>query len=518
MISPSQQPLVTWKAFAAAFAVAAFFALTSRYPGFVHHDTSEIVMWSDLGFPLGLPKHPPFMPWLFHIVSFVVPLNWATLSLMSAANIVIGAWAVWCIARLYLSEERAAVALLLYALGPGGTFFALKLNHNAILVSLWPLTMLAFLLCLRARSNRESLIYGAVFGTLAAASMLAKYYSGVMLASCLIGALVSPYRTRFIRAPGGYVAVAVFLALIAPHVMWVLDHRGDTLAYAFHESTKESRSLFHFIGWAPFYLLPAMAAHLALTYWLPGPIALAAVNRKIRTWRELWALAILPFVLTALIIGIFRLRGATSWAIPDFAIAPVLLAIALPPINPIEIQTLTRWAKWALIVIAACGPIALAVGFAAGDANTTEPRAEIATAAGQIFKEAAGTGPRIVSGDPHMANSAAIAIASRPTVFTGFSFNFSPWIAPAMFEQDGLLALCGPNTAWCRPQAAAIAVGRAGFVCNLTRRRHLFALKGKPFTVEITVMLPRHGAITPEAGAAACAKGGPGSEFVRMLN
>ena len=45
--------VVSWRVFAWAFIAAAVFALTCRYPGYVHHDTSEIAMWSRLEWPLG---------------------------------------------------------------------------------------------------------------------------------------------------------------------------------------------------------------------------------------------------------------------------------------------------------------------------------------------------------------------------------------------------------------------------------------------------------------------------------
>jgi hypothetical protein len=79
-------------------------------------------MWSRLGWSVALPKHPPLLPWLFRAYGLAVPLDWATLALLTAANITVGAWAVWRIATLMLSQERAAVALMLYLLAPFGTF------------------------------------------------------------------------------------------------------------------------------------------------------------------------------------------------------------------------------------------------------------------------------------------------------------------------------------------------------------------------------------------------------------
>src|SRR5689334_9928281 len=114
------------------------YSLISRSPEYVHHDTTEIIMWSQVGWPLGFFKHPPFLPWLFRVAFSVLPIDEASVALMGALNITIGAWAVWRIARMALDERTSFVALCLYLLSPYATFLSLKINHNSILVSLWP--------------------------------------------------------------------------------------------------------------------------------------------------------------------------------------------------------------------------------------------------------------------------------------------------------------------------------------------------------------------------------------------
>ena len=502
-------------AFALAFAAAAVFSLTSRYPGYVHHDTAEIAMWSTLGWPSGLPKHPPLLPWLFRAYSYVVPLDWVSIGVLTAANIVLGAWGVWRIAVLTVGERRGAVALMLYGLAPAGTFFALKLNHNAILVSLWPLTILAFLTCLRARTARASVLSGLAFGALAAAAMLAKYYSGVLLACCFAASLASAARGRFYRMPGGYIAVAAFAVLIAPHAWWLWENRGATLDYAFHESEREAHPLRHFLLVAPAYLLPPLAAFGALRRWLGGakgePDGIAQAH-----YRELLVLALGPFLLTAVFIAVFHLRGATSWSLPDFCIAPVLLAAALPETSNEALARMKRWAVAGLAAIALAGPIVLIAAFALGDANAIEARAEAARAAGRIWLTAVHRPVALVAGDPQSANAASLVLASKPPAFTNFSLAFAPWVTPQSLASGGLLVICRPSYGSCRPQTVEAAKGREGFVCALSLRRKLLGMTGKLTAVEVTVIAPEGMAIDEVAATAACAAGGDGASFVRM--
>ncbi len=513
----SVTPVISPAVFAYAFVAAALFALTSRYPGYVHHDTAEIAMWSELGWPLGLPKHPPLLPWLFRIVATVVPLNWVTLSLLTAANIVLGAWAVWRIALMYLSEERAAVALMLYGLSPAGTFFALKLNHNAILVSLWPLTILAFLLCLREDDAKRSAAKGIAFGAMAAACMLAKYYSGVLLACCFAASLGSVHRNRFFRLPGGYVAVGVFLVLMAPHAWWMLTQQGDTLAYGLHESAREANPMLHFLLLAPLYLVPPMAGLGAIEWWLTGPVPREEADARTKKWTELWTFASAPFLLTAVLISAFHLRGATSWALPDFCVATVLLAGMLPPLSMQEIARIKAVARAGLWLVALAGPVVLVVTFSVGEVNTVEPRAEVARAAGRIFTMAAGRQPGIVAGDPQSANAAALVIASRPTALTNFNAALAPWVTPDRIVREGVLAICRPNYSGCSQAAEAFSAGRRGFVCFVPQQRGLLWMTGRVMTAEILVIMPEGTGADEAAARTACSAGGAEARFVRMI-
>ena len=494
-------PALSGTAFLLAFVAAALFALTSRYPGYVHHDTAEIAMWSTLGWPAGLPKHPPFLPWLFRSLSYLMPLNWISLSLLTAANIALGAWAVWAIARRVLDEPRSALAALLYGLAPAGTFFALKLNHNAILVSLWPLIILAFLACMDARSWKASVLSGIAFGALAAAGMLAKYYTGVLLASCVIAALVSRDRSRFMTSPGGYVAVVVFAALMTPHALWMLHDGGaSTLDYALHETEAENRLLGHFLILTPVYLLPPLLGFYALRHWLgpahPGKNACPRLP-------ELIVLAAGPFAMTAVLIEAFGLRGATSWTLPDFAVVPVLLAGALAVPSASALAGLKRIAGALLVGIALLGPVVLMAAFMAGDANTVEPRAEVAGIAATIFRQATGRAPTLIAGDPQSATSASLVLPGHPLVFSSFDPAVAPWVTPEILAKGGLLVICRPHTG-CDERTEKARFGQPAFTCNVTRNRRWLWLTGRPLTVKVTVIPPAGAALNETAATAAC--------------
>lgn len=501
-VSESELPL---PAFALAFLAAAMFALTSRYPGYVHHDTAEIAMWSTLGWPLGLPKHPPFLPWLFRVYSYVVPLNWVSIGVLTAGNIVLGAWAVYQIARLALDERRAALAAFLYGLAPAGTFFALKLNHNGILVSLWPLTILAFLICLKAKTTVRSLVAGHAFGAMAAAGMLAKYYTGVLLASCVLAWIASPQRDRFLRGPGGYAAVLTFALLFAPHALWMWNESGGTtLSYALHATERESWPLLHFVTMTPLYLIPPIAGYLVLRRWIGSP---TPGTTSVSALPELAVLSLAPFLLTAAFIATFKLRGATSWSLPDFCVVPVVFASTLAIPSGAALATLKRIAGALLVTVALLGPVVLAVAFELDDPNAVEPRAEVAIRAGRIFEAATGRPIAFVAGDPQSANSAALAIPSRPLVFSNFDLASAPWATPEAIARNGLLIICRPRTG-CDELAEAFARNRRRFGIHHIQQRGWRGRSGPLVHFTVIVIPPEGSTLDQAAWDAAVTKAG----------
>jgi 4-amino-4-deoxy-L-arabinose transferase-like glycosyltransferase len=212
---------INWLTFVLVALAGCLVTIALRPLNFVHHDTTEAVMWSQTPWSLGFWKHPPLLPWVLKIWFGVMPMHPLSLAALTGVNLAVGAWAVWRIARLSLDQRSAALALALLGVLPYATVMGIKLNHNAILISLWPLAILAFLRAL----DRPGWQRGLVLGIAGAAGMLAKYYTGLLLAAMLLAAIASPQRWRFFSRPAPYVAAVTFFVLMAPHALWMLDHK-----------------------------------------------------------------------------------------------------------------------------------------------------------------------------------------------------------------------------------------------------------------------------------------------------
>lgn len=206
------------EALAGIFLAWTLFGLLNVYPGHVHYDTAEVAMWAALEPALGYRKHPPLMPWLFKLYGLAVPLDWISLTVLAGINITVGAYAVWRIGCLVLGEDRAPVLMAIHIASPYATWAALKLDHNAILVSIWPLTIWAFLEAMR----RPDSVRGVLLGMAGAAAMYAKYSSALLVLALGVAAVLDPRRAAFFRSPAPWVAGALAATLFAPHAWWAL--------------------------------------------------------------------------------------------------------------------------------------------------------------------------------------------------------------------------------------------------------------------------------------------------------
>src|SRR5215831_2462261 len=262
-------------------------ALLRVYPGDVHQNTAEIYMWSTLGFELVYARHPPLLPWIVGAVNQFVPVNFLVLAALSAFNVTIAAYAVWRIACLTIGGARAMLVVAIYLLSPYTLWHAVKFDHNAILLSTWPLVVWAFVLSLEDPKWWRGLILGLA----SAAAIYAKYTSALLLIAVAVAALASPRRAQYFRAPAPYVALASLILLVAPLTWAVLATEAGQVSRLIGAVP---------IGTAPIYmlatnllrLLPVLAG-FALLYWWVG----SRVGEKTAYMRELLVIVFLSYAL-----------------------------------------------------------------------------------------------------------------------------------------------------------------------------------------------------------------------------
>jgi 4-amino-4-deoxy-L-arabinose transferase-like glycosyltransferase len=193
----------------------------------LHSDMLEMLAWSR-ELALGYPKHPPLAAWLVTAWFAVFPVADWSFYLLSVTAAGVALWIIWRLAGDYLDGEKRALALVLMTFIPFFNFHALKFNANTVLLPLWAATTLCFL-----RSyERRSMLWAALAGVFAAASMLGKYWSVFLLLGLGIAALLDSRRAAYFKSAAPWVTIVVGLVLIAPHLAWLLSAEFTPLNYA----------------------------------------------------------------------------------------------------------------------------------------------------------------------------------------------------------------------------------------------------------------------------------------------
>ena len=293
-----------------------------------YHDMLENYAWSQ-AWDWGTHKHPPFFAWMVGLWFALFAQNDLSYRLLAYTNVAIGLWGVLHLARRLGLGALASTAVLLLLWSLPYANLAAKFNANSQLLSLWPWTAAMLLASWQERGWRGAAA-SAALGLLAAASMLSKYYSGVFLAGFLVPTLLTGAGRQWLLSPRPYLALTVFGAALAPHLLWIAGHNWVTLGYAMDQGGGS-------IQWA--YVLRFALA--PLFYWLPGWLACVSVFSQmqyrtapgsrwgslwlrlaLRSWRPtgwddtLFWLALMPWAVTlgCGIAGVAEL--STPWAIP----------------------------------------------------------------------------------------------------------------------------------------------------------------------------------------------------------
>lgn len=470
------------------------FAWISRLTLPPFDDTLEAWSWGQ-HFELGYYKHPPLFAWVAGVWFRVLPhQDWATY-LLAGLMIGIGLAGIWSLVRLWASPAAALSAMALVMLTPFHTVLASNFNANTILLALWPWTIYTFVRLV----ERPVLVNGIAFGALAALSMLSKYASILMLAGCGVALLMHPRLAAILRTPAPYVSVLVGLALIAPHIWWLLDCDFPTLAYAMEKTGYPAGRVVRKaaetgIGGLALLVPMLVAWRVALgpDTWSRLRAGLAAIASPEHRW--LLPLAASAYVLTVAIGLSSTYKIATNFLIPTVFMAAVLAVLHHPlPIPAIAARRVVGIAYGYLVVALAVAPVVAIVSGMTNVKNGAEATAETARAATRIWRDTFAVPVKIVAGTEMFELAAAFYSPDNPVEFTHFKTEHAPWVTPERLKRDGLLAICRLDDGGCLADAERHA-GPGTERRRLTVSRSLLGFTSGTVTVML-VMVPPAGLI-----------------------
>ena len=484
---------ITVLAFALVFfaALSIYFAVVEG-PGRLHHDMSEAFAWGQ-EFQLGYHQHPPFWAWICAVWFMVFPHEIWAFGILSAINATISLFGAWLLIGDFSHGRKRLTATALLLLIPSYTYLAFKYNANIILISLWPLTLHAFMRAIESGRARDALAFGLFIGL----ALMSKYYSLILIATCAIAALAHPRRDGYLRSVAPFISAGAAALICAPHVWWLATHNAPPVRYLQHMSGLSWAQMATYIGST---LLGAIKLN-ALAIIVVAVLSRARPRDWIETTRRRWRdprfrvlaiLALAPLVLTFVAAIVMRTR---IYAEMIFGIFPLTTLLAMEAMGVADIDKAWRTAsKLAAAVIVggvlASPLISAATIYYSGNAMNVMPSRELAFEATRIWRAETGTPLAYVASFGSYDQAAAFFSPDHPHAFIEFDYDRSPWVKPDDLAKRGFLAMCPKDNVECLHATDQFA-GADAKRSELTLAHSALGHTAKPVTFVLTLIPPR---------------------------
>jgi 4-amino-4-deoxy-L-arabinose transferase-like glycosyltransferase len=448
-----------------------------------HFDMGEMVAWSrEVTF--GTPKHPPLPAWLAGAWFSVFPLtSWAyDLFAMAGATVAIGI--AFVVSVRYLDGLKSAVGLAFLTLVPFFNFHAFKFNANSAMMPWWALTTWFFLRSFETQfpcaprppsppqgdgDGANRLGFAALAGIAAAGAMLVKYWSIVLIAALVIGAVSDRRRKAYFASAAPYVTVAAGIAALSPHLAWLWLHDFASFGYALESHPATGPEAFvsgigYFAGAIGYAVVPIVLTILAAR---PTPAAISDSLWPRDPPRRLAAVVFfLPLVLPTLLAIAATEKVVSLWAFGGMTLLPVVL-LSSPRIVIRRIAAIRILAVAVIFPVLAvlAAPVVAVVTHLNGVPNYGSQYSLIADAAGRFWRETTGRPVRIVGSYDNVMNGSVFYFADRPSTLDIMNPRLTPWADDARIAREGALLYCpiverGCMDAMNKRAAAAVASRR----------------------------------------------------------
>lgn len=428
-------------------------------------DSIEAVAWGK-EWQWGYYKHPPLGAWLaqaaVRLTGGWLGAVYLLAQLVLAATLIY----VWKIARLFLDAPRAAIATTLLAGSYFHTVLIPNFNMNSLQLPLW--AGLCYHL-LRVLEGRRS--HWWAFALCAALALLSKYSSLLLLATCAGLLLATAQGRQAMRCRQFWLAGLLGLAVLAPHLHWLLQ--SDFLPIRYIESFQAQGE-----ASAAGHLLEPLRFALGSLLSLLGSalLFLLVFDRRAQRPRVgqrdvlLLLLFMGPLLLT-MAYGVYSgSRLKTTWAFPYFSLVGVVLLRFLP--TRVDAAAMQRFALGLAAMCLLVLGLHVAYKVNSERSKTRFDGEALALTVNQAWRQQHASALPVVAGDHVITAIIAGYAPDHPAMLIDGDFDKSPWLQAADLRR-GLVVVCEGSDA-CLPELVSDG-----------RQTRLIEIGGRQFTLRL---------------------------------
>lgn len=471
-------------------AVWCLYAVVAKSGQDIHFDMGEMFAWSQQA-GLSTPKHPPLGGWLVRLwFDFFPRQDWAYY-LFALTLPAIALWLSWLVSLRFMPRENCIFGLALLSLVPFYNLLAIKFNADSVLTPVWAFATYAFVRSYQTRSIGWSVLAG----TAAAAGMLGKYWSIILLAGLGIAAFAGRQRPQYFASRAPLVTLAVGTVLITPHVVWLMANHFRTFGYAteMHSTTLwpgVSSTVTFIFGGIAYALVPIL-----IGVWLARPDRAAILGTLLPSDPDrrfiLTAFGV-PFLLACLIAITLEVGIHPIWAMPMLTLLPIVLWSS-PRIR------LTRNSLVCAVAVAiayplfmlAIAPTVAITAFGRGADNYGDQYSLLAHALQAAWARQTNIPLRVIGGPDAIVNSASFYFDRPPKTLVIYRPAQTPWVDEETVQKEGVAMVCPESVTPCINLLDTYAQHyHARVVEHLTLARCYCGTDGSRNRFEIAVILP----------------------------
>ncbi len=386
----------------------------------------------------GYYKHPPLPSWTAEL--FFDAFGQIGPYLLSQIAIAITYLFIFLLGRSFLPSRWAAAGAMLLA---GVYYFSIptpEFNHNVAQMPIWAAASYFYYRGWKS----GALLWWVGLGIAAGLGLLSKYSTALLLAAIIAHCLSTRSARGTLLTLGPYIAISVCLALVAPHLVWLIHAGFPTLHYAVGRAGNAVSAANRIV--APFKFLLAQAVDIAPAFVAAGIAGLLRrdVSRPARNenLRFLLWLTLAPPLFTFLLSLATGLGIRDMWGTPMWNLTGLIIVEAARR----DFASLPRLAYCVagLFVIGLCGYLlanVLGPEWENRPSRIQWPAQELSQSFVAIWESQEHRPLQIVAADGWLAGLVAMDTRPRPSVWIDASFVKAPWITSDRVSSEGALVL-----------------------------------------------------------------------------
>lgn len=392
----------------------------------------------------GYHKHPPIKPWFIETAALLSGRgDWAQY-LLSQVCIVTAFFAMWRLAADFLRPSLALISVLLLEGIYYHNYTSPEFNVNVAQLPFWALT----LFFVWRGVNRGGMKAWIPAGLCIGLGFLSKYiFLFLAFAVIIMIVFVRPFR-RCLKTPGPYVAAALALAVVAPHLLWVVENDFITISYGMARVHADSgffgNHLYYpmkFLLGQSLILIPCLL--LLLTLKNSGAPVEVDPDQTAKKGFLLF-LSFGPPLIMVTLAGVFGWKLRSMWGTPLFLISGLALVYFFQ--HRLSVNDTRRFAgAWTvvfLLALIAYGGVTLVGPSLTGRAKKTQfPGELLAQEVSRRWQSHFDTPAETVIGMFWYAGNIAYHTPNRPSVFIDADPKKSPWIDLAAIRRHGAIVV-----------------------------------------------------------------------------